>query len=74
MEAVRATFRPEFLNRLDEILLFRRLSRDKVVPVNVVEIWVWFEAVPDQAAMVEIWFGRASISGCVSSAMASVCI
>ena len=28
MEAVRAAFRPEFLNRLDEILLFRRLSRD----------------------------------------------
>ena len=28
MEAVRAAFRPEFLNRLDEILLFRRLSRE----------------------------------------------
>jgi ATP-dependent Clp protease ATP-binding subunit ClpB len=27
MEVVRAAFRPEFLNRLDEILLFRRLSR-----------------------------------------------
>jgi len=27
MMAVRAAFRPEFLNRLDEILLFRRLSR-----------------------------------------------
>ena len=27
MEAVRAAFRPEFLNRLDEILLFHRLSR-----------------------------------------------
>jgi hypothetical protein len=28
MAAVRDAFRPEFLNRLDEILLFRRLSRD----------------------------------------------
>src|SRR5439155_22696812 len=28
MEAVRAAFRPEVLNRLDEVLLFRRLSRD----------------------------------------------
>lgn len=28
MTAVRAHFRPEFLNRLDEILLFRRLGRD----------------------------------------------
>ena len=27
MEAVRAHFRPEFLNRLDEILLFHRLDR-----------------------------------------------
>jgi ATP-dependent Clp protease ATP-binding subunit ClpB len=27
MEVVRATFRPEFLNRLDEILLFHHLSR-----------------------------------------------
>ncbi|MBB5519150.1 ATP-dependent chaperone ClpB [Amphiplicatus metriothermophilus] len=27
MDAVRARFRPEFLNRLDEIILFRRLTR-----------------------------------------------
>ena len=27
MEAVRATFRPEFLNRLDEIIMFNRLGR-----------------------------------------------
>jgi len=28
MEVVRAAFKPEFLNRLDEIILFHRLSRD----------------------------------------------
>lgn len=28
MEIVRSAFRPEFLNRIDEILLFRRLSRE----------------------------------------------
>ena len=28
MDAVRAAFRPEFLNRLDEILLFKRLTRE----------------------------------------------
>jgi ATP-dependent Clp protease ATP-binding subunit ClpB len=28
MEVVRASFRPEFLNRLDEIIVFERLSRD----------------------------------------------
>src|ERR1041385_1793733 len=36
MEAVRAAFRPEFLNRLDELLLFRRLSRDDMK--GIVEI------------------------------------
>ncbi len=30
MEEVRAAFRPEFLNRLDEIVLFHRLSRDQI--------------------------------------------
>ena len=30
MEHVRASFRPEFLNRLDEIILFHRLSRDSM--------------------------------------------
>ncbi|MDO5647733.1 ATP-dependent chaperone ClpB [Paracoccus sp. (in: a-proteobacteria)] len=30
MEAVRGHFRPEFLNRLDEIIIFRRLTRDNM--------------------------------------------
>jgi ATP-dependent Clp protease ATP-binding subunit ClpB len=30
MEAVRAHFRPEFLNRLDEVLIFHRLSRSQL--------------------------------------------
>ncbi len=30
MNVVRKTFRPEFLNRIDETLLFSRLSRDKI--------------------------------------------
>ncbi|MDH3474112.1 MAG: ATP-dependent chaperone ClpB [Rhodospirillales bacterium] len=36
MAAVRAAFRPEFLNRLDEILLFHRLTRDQMT--GIVEI------------------------------------
>ena len=38
MQAVRAHFRPEFLNRLDEIILFHRLSRanmDKIVDIQM---------------------------------------
>ncbi len=36
MDVVRASFRPEFLNRLDEILLFNRLSREHMT--GIVEI------------------------------------
>ncbi|MBX2833664.1 MAG: ATP-dependent chaperone ClpB, partial [Micavibrio sp.] len=36
MEAVRRAFRPEFLNRLDEILLFKRLERAQMT--GIVEI------------------------------------
>src|SRR3546814_16477611 len=36
MEVVRASFRPEFLNRLDEVILFRRLSRENMT--GIVEI------------------------------------
>jgi ATP-dependent Clp protease ATP-binding subunit ClpB len=30
MEALRSTFRPEFLNRVDDIIVFQRLSRDLI--------------------------------------------
>jgi ATP-dependent Clp protease ATP-binding subunit ClpB len=36
MEVVRAAFRPEFLNRLDEVLLFHRLTRQHMT--GIVEI------------------------------------
>ncbi len=38
MEAVRGNFRPEFINRIDEIILFRRLGRaemDRIVPIQL---------------------------------------
>jgi ATP-dependent Clp protease ATP-binding subunit ClpB len=38
MDAVRANFRPEFINRIDEIILFRRLGRaqiDAIVPIQL---------------------------------------
>src|SRR5579871_1311746 len=38
MEAVRAAFRPEFLNRLDEILLFRRLSREDMRGIVAIQL------------------------------------
>jgi ATP-dependent Clp protease ATP-binding subunit ClpB len=38
LEAVRGHFRPEFLNRLDEILIFRRLSRDNMALIVKVQL------------------------------------
>ena len=38
MEAVRAAFRPEFLNRLDEILLFRRLERSHMAAIVDIQL------------------------------------
>ncbi|PZQ44253.1 MAG: ATP-dependent chaperone ClpB [Micavibrio aeruginosavorus] len=38
MDAVRAAFRPEFLNRLDEILLFRRLGRDQMTGIVDIQL------------------------------------
>ncbi len=38
MEVVRAAFRPEFLNRLDEILLFHRLTRAQMTGIVDIQI------------------------------------
>ncbi len=38
MDVVRAAFRPEFLNRLDEILLFHRLTRDHMTGIVDIQL------------------------------------
>jgi ATP-dependent Clp protease ATP-binding subunit ClpB len=38
MEAVRAAFRPEFLNRLDEMVLFNRLGRERIREIAEIQI------------------------------------
>jgi ATP-dependent Clp protease ATP-binding subunit ClpB len=38
MNAVRAHFRPEFLNRLDEIILFRRLQRADMAAIVTIQL------------------------------------
>ena len=38
MDRVRATFRPEFINRLDEILLFNPLSRDQMTIIVDIQL------------------------------------
>jgi ATP-dependent Clp protease ATP-binding subunit ClpB len=38
MRAVRERFRPEFLNRLDEIVLFRRLAREDMASIVDIQL------------------------------------
>jgi len=38
MNVVRATFRPEFLNRLDDILLFQKLSRAQMKDIVIIQL------------------------------------
>ncbi|HYD70995.1 AAA family ATPase, partial [Azospirillum sp.] len=38
MDAVRKAFRPEFLNRLDDVLLFRRLGRDQMARIVDIQL------------------------------------
>ncbi len=38
MEIVRGHFRPEFLNRLDEIILFHRLAADHMAPIVDIQV------------------------------------
>jgi ATP-dependent Clp protease ATP-binding subunit ClpB len=54
MEAVRAAFRPEFLNRLDEILLFRRLSRDDMVGIVDIQLGQLQKLLEDRKVVLEI--------------------
>jgi ATP-dependent Clp protease ATP-binding subunit ClpB len=38
MEELRSSFRPEFLNRLDEIILFQRLTRDQMGAIVDIQV------------------------------------
>ncbi len=40
MDAVRAHFRPEFLNRLDEIIIFHRLTRENMDGIVRIQLWL----------------------------------
>ena len=54
MEAVRTAFRLEFLNRLDEILLFRRLSRDDMKGIVEIQLRHLQKLLADRKIALEI--------------------
>jgi ATP-dependent Clp protease ATP-binding subunit ClpB len=64
MEAVRAHFRPEFLNRLDEIILFHRLSASHMAPIVDIQVGRLGKLLEDRKIRLELtdaaraWLGR----------------
>ena len=64
MEVVRSHFRPEFLNRLDEIILFHRLSASHMGPIVDIQIKRLQQLLEDRKIRVELtdgaraWLGR----------------
>src|SRR3989337_1476785 len=64
MEVVRAHFRPEFLNRLDEIILFHRLSASHMGPIVDIQVHRLGQLLEDRKITLELtdaaraWLGR----------------
>ncbi len=64
MEVVRAHFRPEFLNRLDEIILFHRLSAGHMGPIVDIQIARLQKLLEDRKIKLDLtdgaraWLGR----------------
>lgn len=64
MEVVRAHFRPEFLNRLDEIILFHRLAHKHMGPIVDIQIERLQKLLEDRKIRLKltdaarIWLGR----------------
>lgn len=64
MEVVRAHFRPEFLNRLDEIILFHRLAQDHMGPIVDIQVARVQKLLKDRKITLDLtdgaraWLGR----------------
>ncbi|HWU96522.1 MAG TPA: ATP-dependent chaperone ClpB, partial [Sphingomonas sp.] len=64
MEIVRAHFRPEFLNRLDEIILFHRLAAEHMAPIVDIQVGRVARLLKDRKIAIDLtdaaraWLGR----------------
>ncbi|MEA1083545.1 ATP-dependent chaperone ClpB [Sphingomonas sp. CD22] len=64
MEVVRAHFRPEFLNRLDEIILFHRLGQSHMAPIVDIQVARVGKLLADRKVTLDLtdaarhWLGR----------------
>ncbi len=64
MDVVRGHFRPEFLNRLDEIILFHRLSMEHMAPIVKIQVGRVQKLLKDRKITLDLteaalrWLGR----------------
>jgi ATP-dependent Clp protease ATP-binding subunit ClpB len=64
MDVVRAHFRPEFLNRLDEIILFHRLGQEHMAPIVTIQVGRVQKLLADRKITIDLtdaalrWLGR----------------
>ncbi|MGX7925530.1 ATP-dependent chaperone ClpB [Tsuneonella sp. HG094] len=64
MDVVRAHFRPEFLNRLDEIILFHRLAQEHMAPIVDIQVGRVQKLLKDRKIALDLtdaarrWLGR----------------
>ena len=64
MEVVRGHFRPEFLNRLDEIILFHRLAAEHMAPIVEIQVGRVQKLLKDRKIVLDLtdgakkWLGR----------------
>jgi ATP-dependent Clp protease ATP-binding subunit ClpB len=54
MDGVRATFKPEFVNRLDEIVEFHQLTRDEIAQIVELQVAKLAERVREKGVEVEL--------------------
>ena len=54
MEIVRASFRPEFLNRIDEIVLFNKLGRDHMARIVEIQIEALQRLLADRKIVIKL--------------------
>ena len=64
MDVVRGHFRPEFLNRLDEIILFHRLAQEHMAPIVEIQVKRVQKLLDDRKITLDLtdaalrWLGR----------------
>jgi ATP-dependent Clp protease ATP-binding subunit ClpB len=64
MDVVRGHFRPEFLNRLDEIILFHRLAQEHMAPIVEIQVKRVQKLLADRKITIDLtdaalrWLGR----------------